>query len=137
MSTPAFVFYNAFSEKLAKKLVDLHTDTINVYLSNAAPNVATMVVKADQAEITIQNGYGGPIDTQNTATRSGAATSVTGVDALWTSSGAGFGPARYIILHDATADVLIGYWDHGSSVSPAGGQKFEVDLGASMFVVTP
>lgn len=136
MSTPAFNFYNAFSEALAEKLINLDTDTINVYLSNTAPNAATMVVKNDQAEISTGNGYTGPLDTQNATSRTGAVTSVTGVNCTWTSSGAGF-TARYVILHDATANILIGWWDHGSSDTAAGGNEWKVKFGASMFVVTP
>ena len=45
----SFVKFEAFSEGLAEKGHNLDSDTLKVYLSNAAPNVATMANKADLA----------------------------------------------------------------------------------------
>ena len=134
-----FVKFEAFSEHLAEKVHDLNADTIRVYLSNTAPIVATHAVKADLAEITNQNGYAAPVDTQNATSRSGGVTSVTGVDVVVTATGA-VGPFRYVVLYNDTptspADPLIGYWDYGSSISLANGETFTIDFGASMFTVT-
>jgi hypothetical protein len=134
-----FVKFEAFSEHLAEKVHNLDTDTLRVYLSNTAPNVATHAVKGDLAEITNQNGYTAPVDTQNATSRSGGVTSVTGVDVVITASGA-VGPFRYVVLYNDTptspADPLIGYWDYGSSISLANGETFTVDFGSSMFTVT-
>lgn len=136
----AFVRFEKFSEDLAKKVHDLHADTLKVYLSNTAPNVATHTVKADIAEITAQNGYpAGGTDTQNTVTRSGAVSSVTGVDIVWTAAGGTFGPFRYAILYNDTptspADPLIGYWDYGSSITPADTETFTVDFSTSQLTI--
>ena len=134
----AFVRFEAFSEGLAKKEHNLHADTLKVYLTNATPNAATHAVKTDIAEITAQNGYtAGGEDTQNTVSRAGAVSSVVGVDITWTSSGAGFGPLRYAVLYNDThaSKALVGYWDYGSSVTPANGETFVADFGASMLPV--
>lgn len=135
----SFVKFECFSETLAEKVHNLDTDTLKIYLSNTAPNVATHTVKADIAEISAGNGYtSGGEDTQNATSRTGGTTSVTGVDVTWTASGA-IGPFRYVILYNDTptspADPLIGYWDYASSISLASGETFTADFGASLFTV--
>jgi hypothetical protein len=132
--------FEVFSENLAEKVHNLDTDTLKVYLSNTAPNVATHTVKADIAEIAGGNGYtAGGHDTQNATSRSGAVTSVTGVDITITATGGSVGPFRYAILYNDTptspADPLIGYWDYGSSITLNDTEPFLVDFGASMFTV--
>lgn len=135
----SFVKFEVFSENLAEKVHNLDTDTLNIYLSNTAPNVATHTVKADIAEISTGNGYSGPQDTQNATSRSGGTTSVTGVDVTITASGGDIGPFRYVLLYNATAagSPLIGYWDRGASITLLGanGDQFVSDFGSSMFTV--
>jgi len=135
----SFVKYECLSEDTAEKVHNFDTDTLKVMLSNAAPNAATHTTRSQATEISGGNGYtSGGIDTQNATSRSGVTTSVTGVDAVWTASGA-VGPFRYVILYNDTptspADPLIGYWDYGSSISLANGETFTVDFGSSMFTV--
>lgn len=132
--------FDVFSENLAEKVHDLNADTLRVYLSNTAPNAATHAVKADIAEISGGNGYtANGEDTQNATSRTGAVTSVTGVDITWTATGAGFGPWRYAILYNDTptspADPLIGWWDYGSSQSTAAGEQVVVDFSTSQLTV--
>jgi hypothetical protein len=134
-----FVKFEAFSEHLAEQVHKLDTHTLRVYLTNTAPNVATHAAKADLAEISGGNGYtAGGADTQNNTSRSGGTTSVTGVDIVWTATGA-VGPFRYAVLYNddptSPADPLIGYWDYGSSISLANGETLTVDFGASIFTV--
>lgn len=136
------VKYEILSENIAKKVHDFRAagDTLNVLLSNSAPNVSTHALKSDAGEITAGNGYSaGGSDTQNDISRSGATTSVTGVDIVWTASGGAINSFRYAILYDDTpsspADPLICYWDYGSSIAPASGETFTVDFGSSMFTI--
>ena len=136
----SFNRYEVFSENLAEKVHNLDTDTLKVALSNTAPNAATHAVLADVTEISGGNGYtAGGADTQNATSRSGAVTSVTGVDITWTASGGTIGPFRYAILYNDTptspADPLIGWWDYGSAVTLQIGEQFVVDFGSSMFTV--
>lgn len=130
--------FQAFSEHLAEGVHNLDADTLRVYLTNTAPNAATHTVKGDLAEISTGNGYAGPIDTQNATSRTGGTTSVTGVDATVTATGA-VGPFRYAVLYNDTpsspADPLIGWWDYGSAITLADGEEFLIDFGASMFTV--
>ena len=132
----AFVKFEVFSEHLSEKVHNLDADTLKIYLSNAAPNVATMAVKADLAEITPANGYpAGGTDVQNTTSRTGGVTSVIGVDVTWTASGGSFGGFRYVILYNDTptspADPLIGFWDYGSSIIVNDTESFTTDFTTS------
>jgi hypothetical protein len=139
MPTSAFTRFNIFSEDLCKKVHNLHADALKIYLSNTAPNVATHGVKADLAEIAGGNGYtAGGHGVTNSASRTGAVTSILGVDVVITASGA-VGPFRYVPLYNDTptspADPLIGYWDYGAAISLATGETFTTDFGTSMFTV--
>lgn len=131
----SFVKFEIFLEDLCKKIHNLHADTLNVYLSNDAPVVATDVVKTDVVEISTGNGYTGPVDTQNIVSRSGGTVSVVGTDIVITASGA-VGPFRYVPLYNDTptspVDPLVGYWDYGSAITLAAAETFTVDFGASM-----
>jgi len=136
----AFVRFEVFSENLAKKVHDLHADTLKVYLTNTTPNAATNTVKTDLADITAANGYpAGGTDTQNTVTRSGAVSSVTGTDIVFTASGGSIGPFRYAVLYNDTptspADPLVGYWDYGSALTLLDTETFTVDFGASQLTI--
>ena len=137
----AFVKFEAFSEHLAEKVHDLNADTLRVYLSNTAPDVAADVVKADLAEIAGGNGYtANGEDTQNSTSRSGGTTSVVGVDIVWTASGGAIATFRYSVLYNDTptspTDPLLGYWDYGSSITLAAGETFTTDFGASILTVS-
>lgn len=135
---PAFSKFNCFVEDLGRKVHNLHTDTLKVMLTNSAPSAAN-TVKADLTDISAGNGYtAGGEDTQNDGTESGGTLTVTGVDVVWTASGA-VGPFRYVVLYNDTpvspADPLIGYWDYGSSISLASGETFTANFGASLFSI--
>ena len=134
----SFVKYQNFVEDLGNKVHDLvgTNDTLKIALTNTAPNTATHAVLADITEISAGNGYtAGGTDTQNDGTESGGTLTVTGVDVVFTASGA-VGPFRYAVLYNDTpvspANPLIGYWDYGSSVTLASGETFTVDFGASL-----
>jgi hypothetical protein len=134
----SFNRYEIFSQKLAEKIHDLNADQLMLALTNTAPNLATHDELADITEIGGGNGYtAGGADTQNATSRSGAVTSVTGVDITWTASGGTIGPFRYAVLYNTTptGDPLIGYWDYGSSITLQNGEQFVADFGSSLFTV--
>jgi hypothetical protein len=136
----AFNKFNDFAEQLGLGKHNLNTDTLKVMLTNTAP-VATNTVFANITEITAQNGYtAGGEDTQNTYSETSGTGSCVGVDVVWTATGAGFGPFRYVVLYNDTqtspAKPLIGWWDYGSSISlTTAGETFTTDFGASMFTI--
>lgn len=144
MSAP-FNKFQSFVTKLAAGVfanaLNADTDTLKCYLSNTAPNAATMTVKADLAEISAGAGYSaGGNDTQNAAATATGTVTVVGTDFVITAAGGTIGPFRYVVLYDDTpsspADPLIGWWDYGSSITLQDGETFTTDFGASMFTVS-
>jgi hypothetical protein len=138
----SFTKYQQFVEDLGNKVHDLvgTNDTLKVALTNTAPNVATHAVLTDITELSTANGYtAGGEDTQNSGAEASGTLTVTGVDVVWTASGA-VGPFRYVVLYNDTPssplDPLIGYWDYGSSITLANGETFTADFGASLFTVS-
>ena len=135
--------FETFVGDLGDKVHDLQAtgDTLKVYASNAVPDAAADSVKADLAEITPENGYpSGGTDIQNDWVEAGGVGTLTGVDVVWTAAGGTFGPLQYIVLYNdspvAPADPLIGWWEHTSAVTPAAGETFTVDFGASVLTLT-
>jgi len=136
----AYVKFQDFVEQLGKGVHQLHAagHMLKVYLTNNAPSVSDDAVKADLAGITEQNGYAAA-DIQNDYAEAAGVGTLTGVDVEYTATGAGFGPFRYVVLYNDTptspADPLVAYWDYGSEISCAAGEKFKVDFGASVLTI--
>ena len=116
------------------------TDTLKVYLSNATPSASLDSIKTDLAEITIVNGYTGPEDVANAASKTSGTITVAGTDVIITASGGTVGPFRYVVLYNDTpsspVDPLIGWWDYGSEITLLAGESFTVDFGASIFTIS-
>lgn len=133
----AFVKFQCFVGDVGLKKHDLNADTLRVFLTNSTPNVATHTVLSDLTDLTTANGYtAGGEDVQNAYSQSGGTGTLTGIDIVWTASGA-VGPFRYAVLYNDTSatNALIGYWDYGSSISLANGETFTVDFGASILTL--
>ena len=144
--------FNKFNDFLSQLLIGTHnldfggTSTgagigvVKVYLSTAVPS-ATNSVKADVAEMPPgQGNYStGGADIANGIARTGGTAIMTAVDVVWTGTGTGFGPFRYVMLYNDTpsspADPLIGWYDYGSNVSVAAGETFTVDFGTAVFTL--
>lgn len=118
--------------------LDFANDLFTIYLSNEAPIVATDSVKTDIANITEQNGY----TETNLSTTWVEQSAGNGIfvlrhtaDIVWTASGGSFGPFRYVVVYDNTIttplDLLVGFWDNGSSITITTGNSFTVDLNAT------
>ena len=132
MALATYVKFEKFVQDLAEKVHNLNTDTLNIYLTNTAPNVATHTVKSDLAEIATGNGYTGPQDTQNTGARAAGVYTVTGTKIVITASG-NIATFRYIVLYNDTPGTkpLIGYWDYGLAVSMTVGEVFSIKFNSS------
>jgi aspartate/methionine/tyrosine aminotransferase len=132
----AYNKFEDFVEHLSKKVIDLHVDTLKVYLSNAAPSASADAVKADLAEITAENGYpAGGSDITNTVSQTTGTVTVAAVDVVFTASGGSFGPFQYVAVYAATVttpvvDPLVNWWDYGSAVTVNDGETFTVDFGS-------
>lgn len=146
MAAANFYTFDSILTELAKgkggTKIDLSTDTLSVYLSNATPNRATHAVKGDLAEITAKNGYAGMIDLtissrsifNNTYRLVAADVELTGTAA---TDATGFGPFRYVVLVSKTSNAtdasrsLIGYWAYPSTITVPNGGIFKVDFSAT------
>lgn len=129
---PAFNKFNQFVQDLANKVHNLGSDTLKVMLTNTAP-VATNTVKANLTEITAGNGYtaGGNIATQVSSSQTGGTQSLICNNVIFTATGS-IGPFQYAVLYNDTptspADPLIGWWDYGSALTLAAGNRFLVSF---------
>ncbi len=132
---------------MAEGVHTLNTDTLSVYLTNAAPDAVLDLVKADLAEIVAGGGYTGPValtlvtSVLNVATYELAAADLTaaGAGAMVTATGA-IGPFQHVILYNSGTVVkvgpLIGYWSYASPITMAAGETFEVDFGVTILTNT-
>lgn len=136
----AYVKYEIFTEDLAKKIHNLHTDSLKVMLSNSAPNVSTHQIRSSVTELSTANGYtSGGSSITNSVSRSGGTSSILATDVVFTASGGSIGPFRYVILYNDTpaspVDPLIAYWDYGSSITLADTETFTVDFTTTAFTL--
>lgn len=131
--------FEGFVGYLGLATVNLNTDLLKVYATNAAPSASADDTKTDLAEITAENGYpSGGSDTQNAYSEASGTGTLTATDVVWTASGGSFGPLQYIVLYDDTHanDILIAWWDYGSSITVQNGETFTVNFGASVFTLS-
>jgi len=137
----AFVKYNSFVLELGLGGHNLNTGVLKVALTNTAPAAADTVWSTGvYPEPTNIGGYttGGITITGLTYTQTGGLGKlVTTFNPLWTASGAGIGPFRYVILYNSTAsNKLIGNYDYGSSITVAATETFTVDFDDANGVLT-
>jgi hypothetical protein len=133
-----FFKFNQFVEDLGLGVHNLDTNTLKVYLTNAAPSASLDLVKADLAEIAGGNGYtAGGHDATGVWTESAGTATLAGTDITITASGGTIGPFRYAVLYNDTSasDSLIGAWDYGSSITLNDGESFTIDFGASILTM--
>jgi hypothetical protein len=104
------------------------SDSWAVALASAAPGSATFT--AGTTDLATGGGYtqGGNSATVSSATQSaGTYKLVLSSPAQWTASGGGF-TFRYALLVNSTNNIVIGYWDYGSSQAVAAGETVTVTL---------
>lgn len=130
----AYNKFEGFVGYLGLAAINLNTDVLKVYLTNAAPSASLDDVKTDLAEITAENGYpAGGSDVTNTYSEASGTGTLGATDVVWTASGGSFGPFRYVVLYDDThaSDVLIAWWEYpGGSITVLTGETFTVDFAA-------
>ena len=126
----AFTKVNSFIEAVYEKKHNVASDTFKVMLSNVAP-VVTNSVKANLTEIAAGNGYvaGGVALTIATSSETGGVyTAVVSGDIVFTATGGSIASFRYVPIYNDTAlnDELVGWYDYGSTITPADGETFTV-----------
>lgn len=139
----SFVTFNKFLSQLANGGYNLGSDTLKFALTNTAPTAATDTVFdpiTKHPPPAAVNGYtsGGHEATIDSSAESGGTyTLACTTDVVITATAGGIGPFRYVILYDDTSatDMLIGYWDYGSSITLAAGETFTIDVTASLLTI--
>lgn len=141
----SFTKLNGFVENLANKEIDLGSGSITIALSNTAPGAEGTPPTGTAAECVLANVT--QISYTNCSTRVVTVTSVTQtagtlkaiyVDLVLTASGGTIGAFRYAYIYDdsSTGDMLIGYYDYGSSVTVQDGDTFTINFSAANGVLT-
>lgn len=136
-----FQRFNSFIEAVAEKKHDMGADTFKVMLTNTAP-VATNTVKANITEISGGNGYtagGQTVAVASSSQTSGTYTAAVNTTATWTAAGGSIASFRYAVMYNDTAtnDELVGFWDYGSTISPAVGESFSWVMNANLLTIAP
>jgi hypothetical protein len=134
-----FVEFESLSEDLAEKVQNLDTDTLKWYLTNTAPSAAADAAIADlPTEISNGNGYTtGGFAADVATSRTGGTTTITlSTNSELTSSTGNVGPFRYACLVNSTASRVVGYLDHGASITLDGtlGDIYRIPSG-SLFTI--
>lgn len=143
----AFNKFNCFVENIAEKMHNLGSDSLKVFLTNAAPNASTHTAydgttgSTGPAEIAAGNGYtagGNAASITSSSQTSGTYKLVLADPAAWTASGGSIGPFQYAVLYNDTASPkgLIGWWNYGSALTLASGESFTVDFDPTTGVLT-
>lgn len=128
--------FQGFVGYLGLGAVNCNTDTFKVYLTNSAPSAANDDVIGDLLTITAENGYAAA-DVTNTYSETTGTGTFACTDVTWTATAGGFGPGRYVVIYDDThaSDVLMCWWDYGSSVTVNEGETFKVDFAATTWTL--
>lgn len=125
-------FFDTFAADLTKKVHNLSSDALKLYLSNAVPSASADKIKGDLAEITPGSGYAGPIALTTAYDATAGTVTVTATDDTVTASGGDVGPYQYAVLYNDTpttpADPLIGWWDRGSAQTILDGGSLNLDF---------
>jgi hypothetical protein len=140
----SFTKLNGFVEHLAEKVHNLGSDTITAALSNTAPGSESTPptgatgtnVLANITQISYTNCSSRAFTTSSSAQSSGTYKLVLN-DLTLTASGGSVGPFRYVYIYNDTAtnDELIGYYDHGSSVTLADTETYTIDFNATNGII--
>ena len=120
--------FDSFVEAVEEKLHDLGADQLVIALSNVAP-IATNTQLSNITQVAYTN-----LSTRNLTRTSSSQTSglykLVIADITLTSTGGSTGPFRYITLYNDTStnDLLIGWYDYGTSLTLNSGESLAVDF---------
>lgn len=141
-----FVKFYTFVEALAEGGHNLGSDTLKFALTNTAPTQATDTVfdpVTKHPKPATDNGYTSGswpkvVTVDSSAQSGGVYTLACTTDVVLTATAGGCGPFRYVILYNDTSatDLLISYWDYGSSITLAAGETFTIDVTSSLLTLT-
>jgi hypothetical protein len=130
----AFNKFNLFTQDLCegKHIFSAGGQTFNVMLTNTAP-VAANHLYGDISATEVANGGGyttGGISSAMSDSSAGGVEKVLATNVIWTGSGGGMGPFRYVVIYNFTQAAplkpLVAFYDYGSSISLNAGDTFTV-----------
>lgn len=129
----------AGSREILVESINAGSDQWAIALSNTAPSATAFT--AGTSDLATGGGYtqgGANVATTTSAESVGVYKLVLVDPATWTASGANIGPFRYAILVDKTVNLMVGYWDYGSSITllAANSDTFAVDLDGTNGVIS-
>jgi hypothetical protein len=131
--------FNSFVEALASEKHNFASDTIKVVLTNTEPSASNTVL-ANITQIANGSGYttGGATATVVSAAQTAGVYKLVLSDVTWIAWGGPLGPFRYVVVYNdsAPSDELIGWYDHGESVTLPNGDPFVTDFNASSGFLT-
>ena len=137
-----YVKFQPFVENLAEKGMNLGSDTLRLVLTNTAPvNTQSLLdLVTNHPPPAAVNGYtaGGNTITISSSSQTSGTYKLVLADSVFTALGGTIGPFRYAILYDdtSTGDMLIGYWDYGSSITLADGETLTWNADSGTGVLT-
>jgi len=129
----------AGSREALVESINAGSDQWAIALSNTAPSATAFT--AGTSDLATGGGYtqgGANVSTTTSAESAGAYKLVVADPATWTASGANIGPFRYVILVNKTLNLMVGYWDYGSSITllSANSDTFTADLDGTNGVIS-
>lgn len=125
----AFVKYYCSTEDLAEGVHDFSADTLKLALTNTTPTL-THTTLSQITEIAETGGYtsGGLSITVSSSSQSTGTYKLIVSDASITATAGDVGPYRYAVLHNVTANKLLGYWDIGAETTTTSGNTWTADF---------
>lgn len=123
--------FDAFVEAVAEKVHNLGSDTFTIALTSVAPTAANSAL-ADITQISYTNLSTRVVGTASSSAQTSGTYKLVLPDLTLTASGA-VASFRYVVLYNSTAtgNVLIAYWDYGSTVTMASGETLLIDFDAT------
>ena len=130
-----FTFYQSFAEAVAEGVHNLGSDTLELALTNAAPNVGNHTQLTDVTQVSYTYCSARTV-TVTSSSQTGGVYSLVLQDLTLSASGGSVGPFQYVVLFNQTAgnDELIGYLNYGSSITLNDGEDLDIDWPATATV---
>lgn len=127
MPTASYTKIPAALEKLVEG-IQSGTDQWAIALTNSVPGSDAFV--SGTTDLATSGGYtagGNNVSTTSSGMNGSDFVLVLADPAVWTGSGGGF-TFRYALLVNKTNNIILGYWDYGSSQAVAADETVTVDL---------
>lgn len=127
MPTASYIKITSANEDLSES-INCGTDQWAIALTNTVP--ASKTFTSGTTDLATSGGYtagGANVSTTSSGINGSDFVLVLADPPVWTASGGGF-TFRYALLVNKTNNIVVGYWDYGSSQVVAAGETVTVDL---------